>query len=37
MACQIVEESEWLDLKGFSWNESDEKGSKRVEKNREMS
>ena len=37
MACQFVEKSESLDLKGFSWNENDEKGSRRVEKNREMS
>jgi len=37
MACQIVEESGWLDLKGFSWNENYVKGSKGAENNREMS
>jgi len=37
MACQIVEKSESLDLKGFSCDENDEKGSKGAENNREMS
>ncbi len=37
MACQFVEKSEAFDLKGFSCDENDEKGSKGGEKNLEMS